>query len=121
LRLLGLLWATLDGTGPLLLEEPELSLHPDVVRFVPQMFARIQRRSGRQLLVSTHSTDLLRDEGIGLDEVLLLLPDAQGTNVRAGGDFDEIKALLEGGATLADAVMPRTRPAHAQQLMLFGD
>jgi putative AbiEii toxin of type IV toxin-antitoxin system len=27
LRLLGLLWAVLDGTGPLLLEEPELSLH----------------------------------------------------------------------------------------------
>lgn len=121
LRLLGLLWATRDGAGPLLLEEPELSLHPEVVRFVPQMFARIQRRSGRQLLVSTHSTDLLRDEGIGLDEVLLLLPDAEGTSVRAAGDIDEIKALLEGGATLADAVMPRTRPVHAQQLMLFGD
>lgn len=32
LRLLGLLWAILDGTGPLLLEEPELSLHPAVIR-----------------------------------------------------------------------------------------
>lgn len=121
LRLLGLLWATLDGAGPLLLEEPELSLHPDVVRFVPQMFARLQRRSGRQVLVSTHSTDLLRDEGIGLDEVLLLLPDAEGTRVRAAGDFAEIKALLEGGATLADAVIPRTRPVDAHQLALFGD
>jgi len=27
LRLMGLLWALLDGTGPLILEEPELSLH----------------------------------------------------------------------------------------------
>jgi predicted ATPase len=43
LRLIGLLWATLDGTGPLLLEEPELSLHPEVVRYLPAMFARIQR------------------------------------------------------------------------------
>ncbi|OGG44853.1 MAG: chromosome segregation protein SMC, partial [Candidatus Handelsmanbacteria bacterium RIFCSPLOWO2_12_FULL_64_10] len=68
LRLMGLLWAALDGTGPLLLEEPELSLHPDVVRFIPQMFQRIQRHTGRQILVSTHSTDLLRDDGIGLDE-----------------------------------------------------
>jgi hypothetical protein len=36
-----------DNGGPLLLEEPELSLHPEVVRFLPQMFARMQRRSGR--------------------------------------------------------------------------
>jgi predicted ATPase len=63
LRLMGLLWAVLDGRGPLLLEEPELSLHPEVIRFIPQMFARIQRRTGRQIILSTHSADLLRDEG----------------------------------------------------------
>jgi predicted ATPase len=57
LRLLGLLWAALDGSGALLMEEPEQSLHPEVVRFLPQMFARIQRKSGRQVLLSTHSTD----------------------------------------------------------------
>jgi superfamily II DNA or RNA helicase len=62
LRLIGLLWAMLEGTGPLLLEEPELSLHPEVVRLIPQMFARMQRRSGQQVVVSTHSTDLLRDD-----------------------------------------------------------
>ena len=121
LRLLGLLWATLDGTGPLLLEEPELSLHPDVVRFMPQMFARIQRRSGRQVLLSTHSTDLLRDEGIGLDEVLLLQPGAEGTTVRPASAFAEIEALLAGGVSLAEAVLPRTRPDEVQQLALFGD
>jgi predicted ATPase len=58
LRLIGLLWAILDGIGPLLLEDPELSLHPEVVRFLPQMFAHIQSRTGRQILTSTHSTDL---------------------------------------------------------------
>ena len=30
LRLIGLLWALLDGTGPLLLEKPELSLHQEI-------------------------------------------------------------------------------------------
>jgi predicted ATPase len=120
LRLLGLLWTALEGSGSLLMEEPEQSLHPEVVRYVPQMFARIQRRSGRQVLLSTHSTDLLRDDGIGLDEVLLLLPDAEGTRVRAAGDLKEIPALLEGGVTLADAVLPRTRPVRAAQLTLFG-
>jgi len=121
LRLIGLLWATLDGTGPLLLEEPELSLHPDVVRFMPQMFARIQRRSGRQVLLSTHSPDLLRDDGIGLDEVLLLQPGAEGTTVRPASAFAEIEALLAGGVSLAEAVLPRTRPDEVQQLALFGD
>jgi predicted ATPase len=120
LRLLGVLWALLDRGGPLLLEELGFSLHPEFVRCVPQMFARIQRRSRRQVLVSTHSMDLLRDEGIGMDEVLLLLPDAEGTRVRAVADFAEVEALLEGGLTLADALMPRTRPADAPQLMLFG-
>jgi predicted ATPase len=121
LRLLGLLWMVLDESGPLLLEEPELSLHPDVVRFIPQMFARMQRRSGRQVMLSTHSTDLLRDEGIGLDEVLLLISGKEGTAVRTAQEFPEIKALLEGGETLAEAVMPRVRPVNPEQLALFGE
>ena len=120
LRLLGLLWAALDGTGPLLLEEPELSLHPEVIRFIPQMFARVQQRTGRQVLISTHSSDLLRDEGIGLDEALLLQPGPEGTSVDTTASFREIKTLLEGGLSLADAVLPKTRPRHAEQLTLFG-
>jgi hypothetical protein len=59
LRLMSLLWASLDGSGPLLLEEPDMSLHPGVVRFLPQMFARLQRRTKRQIMLSTHSPDLL--------------------------------------------------------------
>ena len=121
LRLLGLLWATLDGSGPLLLEEPELSLHPDVVRHIPQMFARTQRRSGRQILVSTHSSDLLRDSGIGLDEVLLLMPGSEGTQVHLAASFGEITELLRGGLDLAEAIIPRTRPVRAEQLALFSD
>ena len=121
LRLLGLLWAALDGNGPLLLEEPELSLHPDVVRYIPQMLARLQQRSGRQILISTHSTDLLRDEGIGLDETLLLEPSAEGTRVRTAGSFHDIPVLLAGGLSLAEAVMPRVQPKHVQQLSLFGE
>lgn len=117
LRLMGLLWAVMGGPGVLLLEEPELSLHPEVVQHIPQMLVRVQRRSGAQVLISTHSGDLLRDEGIGLDEVLLLIPSPEGTTVRTAAEYQQIKALLEGGATLADAVLPQTRPANAQQLI----
>lgn len=120
LRLLGLLWALLDGTGPLLLEEPELSLHPEVVRFIPQLFARSQGRTGRQVIISTHSTDLLRDEGIGLDEVLLLEPSEEGTQVVPASKIEEIRELLNGGLTLPEAVLPRTSPSQVTQLALFG-
>ena len=121
LRLMGLLWVALESGGPLLLEEPELSLHPEVVRFLPQMFARVQRRTGRQIFVSTHSPDLLRDEGIGLDEVLLLRPTPEGTEVSLASAQHEIRDLLEGGLPLADAVIPRTKPLNASQLTLFGE
>ncbi|HVC92946.1 MAG TPA: AAA family ATPase [Pirellulales bacterium] len=120
LRLMGLLWITLSSNGPLLLEEPELSLHPEVVRYIPQMFARIQRRTGRQIMISTHAPELLRDEGIGLDEALLLEPGTEGTSVHCASEIAEVKDLLDSGLTLADAVVPRTRPSKAEQLSLFG-
>ncbi len=119
LRLLGLLWSALDGTGPLLLEEPELSLHPEVVRVIPQMFARIQQSSGRQVLISTHSSDLLRDEGIGLDEILILNPGPGGTSVRLTSSFREINILLEQGLSIPDVVIPQSRPKDVEQLTLF--
>ncbi len=121
LRLIGLLWAAVEGGGPLLLEEPELSLHPEIVRFLPQMFARTQRRTGRQIVLSTHSTDLLHDEGIGLDEVLLLQPSPEGTTVRRADEFDDVRRLLEGGLTPAEAVIPKTRPSNPEQLALFAE
>ncbi len=121
LRLLGFLWSLLDGTGPLLLEEPELSLHPEVIRYIPRMMARIQRRQGRQVLVSTHSPDLLRDSGIGLDEVLLLTPTESGSELSVAADDKQIGALLEGGLSVAEAVLPRSRPENVEQLALFGE
>jgi hypothetical protein len=64
---------------------------------------------------------LLRDEGIGLDEVLLLRPGGEGTEVTTAGSHQEIRDLLQGGLSLADIVIPRTRPAQAGQLPLFAD
>lgn len=119
LRLIGLLWLIQDGTGPLLLEEPELYLHPEVIRYIPQMFARVQRRTRRQIIVSTHSADLLQDSGIGLDEVLLFFPEDEGTLIRRADEFGQVKTLLEKGMTLSEIVIPMTRPERAHQLGLF--
>ena len=123
LRLLGLLWVLQDGAGPVLLEEPELSLHPEVVRRLPQLLHSVARRSGRQTILSTHSTDLFLDEGISLDEILILTPqEEEGTSVREASSIREIHTLLEGGAMLVDAILPHTRPPNAHQLRftMFG-
>jgi hypothetical protein len=120
LRLLGLLWVFLDGSAPLLLEEPELSLHTTVVRFIPLIMARLGRKSGRQTIVSTHSAELLTDEGIAAEEVLLLVPTAEGSVVANAQNDQAIKALLDGGLSMADVVLPRTAPANTEQLSLFG-
>jgi hypothetical protein len=117
LRLIGLLWShRVQPSGPLILEEPELSLHPEIVRRLPQLFALMENRGGQQILLNTHSPDLLLDEGIGLDEVFLLLPGQNGTEVHPAGSFQEIVALLEGGVPLPDAVLPRTQPQGLEQL-----
>lgn len=124
LRLMGLLWALLDGNGPLILEEPELSLHAEVASRIPQMMASIQktqRRQARQILVSTHSSDLLREPGIAPDEVLLLRPTSSGTDIEVSGDNAEIKILLDSGLPIAEAVLPHTRPLRLEQLSFFGN
>lgn len=119
LRLMGLLWATMETGGPLLLEEPELSLHPEIVRVVPQLLARASRKTGRQILLSTHSSDLLRDEGIGIDEILLFLPKDEGTEVAQAASQADVLPLLQGGLSLADIVIPKTKPAAVGQLSMF--
>lgn len=121
LRLFGLLWVFLDGSAPLLLEEPELSLHTAVVRYIPTIMARLGRTSGRQLFVSTHSAELLSDRGIAPEEVILLLPTLEGSTLSPASNDQEIRALLDGGLTMANAVLPRTAPANTSQLSLFGE
>ncbi len=121
LRLMGLLWAVMETGGTLLLEEPELSLHTEIVRVLPQMLARVQRRNHRQILLSTHSPELLQDEGIGLDETLLIAPRSDGATVASAASRFEIRALIEEGLSLADVVIPQTRPALTDQLALFVD
>jgi predicted ATPase len=119
--LLGLLWALLDGPHPLLLEEPELSLHPEVIRQIPLMMARLGRKLDRQILVSTHSADLLSDSGISMEEVLLLQPTLEDTKVQTAADDRQIQQLLKAGVPMSEAVLPRVAPLNGHQLSLFGD
>ena len=119
LRLLGLLWALLDGSSMLLLEEPEISLNDAVVKEIPLIIQRLQknRKPKRQVLISTHSEALLSNPGIDGRGVLLLEATADGSIGRTLQE-DEASAL-EAGLSVAEVVLPKTRPISVNQLGLW--
>lgn len=122
LRLTGLLWSLLESDSLLLLEEPELSLNAGVVRQLAPLIHRVQRARQRQVIISTHSYELLSDKGIDPGEVLMLTPaQGVGTKVEPASTDAEIEALLEGGMNLAEAIFPRlvARDVHQLQMELF--
>ncbi|MBV2164247.1 MAG: AAA family ATPase [Comamonas sp.] len=116
LRLLGLLWAFLDGSSMLLLEEPEISLNDAVVKEIPLIIQRLQknRKLKRQVVVSTHSEALLSNPGIDGRGVILLEATADGSTGRTL-QVDEASAL-EAGLSVAEVVLPKTRPSSVNQL-----
>ncbi|MCI0513304.1 AAA family ATPase [candidate division KSB1 bacterium] len=118
LRIISLFWSLLEGDALLLLEEPELSLHAGIVQKLPGLMYHIQRQNKNQMIVSTHSADLLSDPGIGGHEVLLFQPGSEGTQVTPADSKAEIKALLEGGLSIAEAALPYTLPENIQNLEL---
>jgi predicted ATPase len=121
LRLIGILWSVLEGSGPLLIEEPEVSLHPQIVRLMPQMLARLARRTGRQLILTTHSLDLLCGEGVETGEILILNPREEGTSVRAALDLKEAADLLDRGALASESTAPAEDADAGRQMALFGE
>ncbi|MGA3099431.1 MAG: AAA family ATPase [Bryobacteraceae bacterium] len=119
LRLIGLFWSLLEGESPLLLEEPELSLHSGIVAKLPALFHRLQRKRRRQIFVSTHSGDLLSQKSIGGEEVIMLRPDKEGTVAELASSVDEVRTLLDDGLSIADVALPRTAPPSLGQFELF--
>jgi predicted ATPase len=119
LRLIGLFWSLLDGESPLLLEEPELSLHSAIISKLPSLFHRLQSKRKRQLFISTHSWDMLSEKGIAGEEVVLLTPDPEGTKVQLAASIEQVRLALEGGLSIADVALPLTKPPSLYNLELF--
>ncbi len=122
LRLIALLWNALDAGGPLLVEEPEISLHSHAVRAIPAMLARACQRTGRQMILTTHSLDLLCGEGVSTGEIALLNPSPEGCAVRFAYDLKEAADLLDRGALAPEPpVAAGSAEAPGRQLGLFGE
>jgi len=120
LRLIAFLWSLLDGDSLLLLEEPELSLNAGIVEKMAPMIYRLQRktkRGKRQVLISTHSSDLLSDQGIDGREVLVLEPGNEGTTIQVASDIKNVRVQLkELGLSVGDVIIPLTMPRNRHRM-----
>ena len=124
LRLVGLFWSLLERGGPLLLEEPEISLNRDIVRRLPPLIYRlsapVRRRRGderhterRQVILTTHSPDLLSDPGIDGWGVLCITPGTNGSIVKPLAADPVVQKMLKAG------VMPsEVAPFRSQNFQL---
>ena len=116
LRLIGFLFAMLDGNGVILLEEPEINLNSGVVEQLPEFIARMQRNKKRQVLVTTHSYDMLSSVGIGTAEVAVLETSPEGTKVSPLSEIPSLQAAVDAGFSIADAAMPAIKPSTASEM-----
>lgn len=119
LRLLGIMWSLLDSDSLLLLEEPELSLNEEIVRRIHPLIWKIQRQAKyrRQVFITTHSEALLQDKSIDPREVIRLEPTHDGTRIVEASEEDQ--KLIEAGYSIAETILPKTKPANIDQLDLF--
>jgi predicted ATPase len=118
LRLIGFLFAILDFNTVILLEEPEINLHTEIIRQLPEFIAKAQRsrKPPRQVIITTHSYEMLSSKGIGTNEVLVLDNTAEGTIITTVGNRKEIRQILDAGLSMADAVLPLTKPKNIEKL-----
>lgn len=118
LRLIGFLFALLDNKGVVLLEEPETNLHSAIVAQLPAFIAKLQRskKETRQVFITTHSYEMLSNEGISGEEVVLLKPSQEGTEVINAASIKEVNDELNAGFTIADSVIPYTKPSQVEGL-----
>lgn len=116
LRLIGFLFALLDGTGVILLEEPESNLHSGIVKQIPEFVAQMQRGKNRQVIITTHSYEILSNVGISSDEIVVLQPGNEGTVVFIGTNNKEIVRYLDAGFSVAEAVIPITEPDNISRI-----
>lgn len=113
LRLIGILWAISSGDGLLLLEEPELYLHTELVKQLPAFIARAQKQKNgqyRQVIISSHSFDILNTDTISPDEIAVLNPVGESTDIKLAANIEEVKTMIDAGFTPADAVIPYVAP-----------
>ncbi len=119
LRLIAMLWALQESDGPLLLEEPEWSLHAGILEKLAPFIAKMQRSGGgQQVFVTTHSERILSDPGIAPEELLLIVPAVKGgSDIKPAARWTVVEKAMSSGLTASQAAHPLTR---IKSMDLFG-
>ncbi|WP_314770461.1 AAA family ATPase [Actinomyces bouchesdurhonensis] len=118
LRLLGMLFdlATLPrATSIVLIEEPETFLQASVVRSLPSLLAEVAMNRDIQMVISTHSPELIDSELVLPSQVLMLRSknDATTGELLSQSNDPRIRAVVGAGLPKSqgiDAVNGRTIP-----------
>ena len=118
LRLLGILFdlATLPrDTSVVLIEEPETFLQASVVRSLPSLLAEVAMNRDVQMVISTHSPELIDSELVLPSQVLMLRSENGETTGELLSESNDprIKAVVSAGLPKSqgiDAVNGRTIP-----------
>jgi predicted ATPase len=118
LRFIGLVWSLLERNSLLLLEEPELSLNSEIVKQIPAILFSLANKQKCQVILSTHSWDLLSDKGIGAEEVIVLRPGQERTDALPLKKDKDSLVLLKSGLSVAEVAVPLATPEDAIQLSL---
>ncbi|NIE71941.1 ATP-binding protein [Pantoea sp. Acro-807] len=115
LRLIGLMWSLLEKRQLLLLEEPELSLNSEIVRYIPGIIENTLKgaRNQKQIIISTHSTPLLSNDIDGND-IVLFLASENGTTARTPSN-EELDAM-RAGFSPAEIMLPLTAPHDIKKI-----
>jgi hypothetical protein len=119
LRLLALLWEVSDGAGPLILEDPEQGLHPEVVGRLLALLGSAAPRSGRQIVLCTHAERLLDDNLIAPSEILLLHATPEGTLMELAAEDTQVRSVAADAGPLGPLIAARTGPSGDGQIPLF--
>lgn len=121
LRLLSLFWSILEKDTPLLVEEPEIGLHPEAVRLIPRIMRELVRISHRppQLIITTHHPSILKDRIIKPAEIVLLIPDKGGSKAVVGWPKNLTLTFLEDRAAVAEEIKARLRAEEQPWLPFF--
>ena len=128
LRLIGLFWSLLERGGLLLLEEPEISLNRDIILRLAGLIYSLsrptrRRRDGerhserRQVILTTHSSDLLCDQGIDGREVFYITPGKDGATVSTMADDLGTRQVLKAGV-MPGEIAPFRNPGYQLPLGL---
>lgn len=113
LRLIALLWAVLSqprSEGILLLEEPEISLNREIIQQLPSMIASVQRGKDMQVVMTSHSPDLLDDEGVASEEILVLTRGDENTQASLLSECSPESDFVDTGVLKSEAISNLINP-----------